>query len=111
MTVTKKTGYLKAPCPEEKREGLRVASELLNLQTCSCNHDRMVHSQFTGEGHDRKIILNCPCSGRCMVRGCGCGQFAYAERLTSLEGKKRRKQELAGYSVCPPAEKPQPREK
>ena len=94
--------YRTIPSPvmalDEDREAL------LNLQTCTCDHDRCVHSRFVGEGEQRRLIVDVPCVGHCLVEGCRCVGFVFSNH-TSVDGKKRRTQEVKQYKIVPPAAK------
>ncbi len=94
--------YATAPWPESVRGDERYA--LLNLQTCTCDHDRCVHSDTVGEGEARRVILDAPHVGTCRVKGCKCVGFIFSQR-SSVEGKKRRSVEKAKYKVIPPGAK------
>lgn len=76
-------------------------AELYNLQVCMCGHDRMVHTNYIGHGKKREIILDCDYAGHCSCSNCECEKFVFSGAQSSLEGKDRRKKEVATKKVHP----------
>lgn len=95
-------GYKTVPCPYSKRESDALDAQMLNLQFCTCGHDRCNHSNYLGKGKDRRIILDCTKAGRCVVKGCECGAFVFDTKVAGIESNKRRAAEKAQYKVVPP---------
>lgn len=75
------------PCPVSTYNVDR--NLLLNLQTCSCRHDRCCHSNYVGKGEERRLIVDLPSVGPCGVKGCKCTGFVLDPDHTSPEGMKR----------------------
>jgi len=87
------------PCPVSAYNVDR--NLLLNLQTCSCGHDRLCHGNYIGKGEDRRLIIDLPNAGPCGVKGCKCGGFILDPDKTSSDGIKRYAKERSDYPKTP----------
>lgn len=97
--------YVTVPYPESLVAIEQEVSGVLNLQACTCAHDRCCHSRYVGEGEEQRLVVGAFNVGKCLVRGCRCGAFVFSHAVSSAEGKKRRQREKGLTKDYPPEEK------
>lgn len=88
--------------PGSKLESREGVAQVLNLQPCTCGHDRAVHTDYLGDGPTRKVIIDCPRAGKCALERCKCSHFVFDTQAAGSEAKKRRLQEKKQNKIIPP---------
>lgn len=96
--------YTTVPYPESITTLEQEVAQVLNLQVCTCDHDRCCHSRYVGRGEEQRLVVGAFSVGRCLAKDCKCGAFVFSFDNSSAEGKKRRQREKGLTKDYPPAE-------